>query len=123
MNTEVEVPENWQLNPAGLMGLYEDKVHLSEKSKALNDTVIIEIIEQDKNHNMAGGIHLPETAIVNCELIKGRVSSVGADAAKKNLKKDDIVLYDRFSAFYRPNIDPGTFVATKVENVIWVINE
>ena len=42
---------------------------------------------------------------------------------KKNLKKGDYVVYDKWSAFYKPPVNPGTMVITKLENVIAIVDK
>jgi len=117
-NMEVEMPKGIDFNPAGLGGVYSRKVHLSEDSTALNDLVIIKIIEQDSNKQKVGDIFLPDSTITNVELLKGEIISLGPEAARANIQKGDIVLYDKWSTFYKPPTTPGTFVITKIENVI-----
>ena len=115
---EFQIPKNLTFNGAGIGGLYKEKVHLSETSIACNDSVIIKQIEQEETRNMRDGIYLPESATHNTELIKGVVMSCGPDAVRDNIKVGDTILYDRFSAFYNPPVSIGTFIITKVENVI-----
>ena len=118
MENEIELPSGLDYNPAGLGGLYERKVRLNEDSVALNDLVIIKIIEQDSNKQKVGDIFLPQSAVTNVEMLKGEVVSVGPEAARSHIKKGDIVLYDKWSTFYKPPTTAGTFVVTKIENVI-----
>jgi len=118
MENQVELPSGLDYNPAGLGGLYERKVHLSKDSVALNDSVIIKIIEQESNKQKIGDIFLPSACVTNVELLKGEVVSVGPEAARANIKKGDVVFYDRMSAFYKPPPNAGTFIVTKIENVI-----
>lgn len=118
MTQEVQIPQNLQFDPTGLTGVYEEKIHLTKDSIAMNDVVIIEILEQDANRNRVGGIYMPESATQNMDMLKGKLISVGPEAKKKNLKKDDVILYDKWSSFYKPPETPGTLVVTKCENVI-----
>ena len=120
---DFDIPQNLQYNTSGLGGVYADKVHLTEKSTALNDLVIIKIVEQDSNRLQHGGIFLPDVHTTNCELLKGELVSVGPDALKFNIHVGDIVLYDKWSAFYKPPDTAGTFIITKVENIICTVEE
>lgn len=117
---DFEVPENWTFNASGIAGLYEDKVHLTDESVALNTAVIIRIVEQDEAKQQVGGIYLPDEVIENCELVKGVVVSIGDEAARWNVKVGDTVFYDRYSAFYNPPVRPGVLIVTNVENVIGI---
>ncbi len=115
---EYQIPANLTYNALGIGGLYKEKVHLSEKSIACNDLVIIKILEQEECRNMRHGFYLPDDVTHNTELIKGIVMSCGPDALRDNISVGNIVLYDRFSAFYNPPLNEGTFIITKIENVI-----
>lgn len=117
---DFQVPENWSFNASGVNGLYEDKVHLTEGAVALNNAVVIEIVEQDETKQQIGGIYLPDEVVENCELVKGKIVSIGHNAAHINIKIGDIVFYDRYSAFYNPPIRPGVLIITNVENVIGI---
>ena len=102
---------------------------LSKNIRALNKNVAIEIVEQDSKRCHLDGIYIPEKATVNKELINGRVISVGEEALHEtNLKKDDIVLYDRWSVFSDSigmkecrSIQPGTIVLTEYENILYIL--
>ena len=107
---------------SGCHGLYMDKVHLSKDSRALNDCVIIEIMQQHAKSHMYGDIIIPRSFSVNAQALRGRVVSVGPEVTI-NLKPGDVVLYDRYSAFYNPPTNPGTFIITKVENVICLTDD
>jgi len=122
MENQVELPSGLDYNPAGLAGLYERKVHLSENSKPLNDLVVIKIVEQDSTKQKAGDIFLPSACATNVELIKGEIVALGPEASRANIKKGDIILYDKWSTFYKPPTTVGTFVITKIENVISKLN-
>lgn len=115
---EFEIPQNLIMNTSGTDGLYDRRVHLSEKSIALNDLVIIEMVEQESLKGTIDGIIIPESSIVNTELIKGRVVSAGPAAKIDGVRVGDVVLYDRFSAFYKPPVEKGVFIITRAENVI-----
>jgi len=106
---------------SGFGGDYASKVHLTHNSKALNDNVIIEILEQENSSKKYGDIILPETALINVQMLKGKVISVGPDITD-NLNVGDIVMYDAMSAYYCPPQTPGTLIITKYENVIglWI---
>jgi len=118
MNKEVSIHQNLQFNSLGLTGVYTDKIHLSESSKALHDLVIIEILDQDESKNKVGNILIPEKSTQNMDMLKGRVVAVGPKAKRKNLNIDDIILYDKWSAFYKPPETTGTYVITRCENII-----
>jgi co-chaperonin GroES (HSP10) len=121
MNLDVNsLPDNFKNFKSGLGGNYADKCRITKKSKAVNDLVIIEILEQEENRLQRGGIFLPETTTVNCEMLKGKIISVGEKAKKFNVKEGDVVLYDKASAYYGPPEAVGTLVITNVENVICV---
>jgi hypothetical protein len=122
-SVEFKIPDNLKYNPSGLSGIYKDKVGLSRSSKALNDLVIIELIEQDETKGQSGGIWLPEEAIHNRELLKGRIVHAGPEAVMDGMEPGLIVLYDRFSAFYKPPTAPGTFIITRAFNVIAKCND
>jgi hypothetical protein len=102
---------------SGCAGLYSEKVHLTKDSKAMNDMVILEIVQPHAKSHRYGTIIVPEAHSINAQALRGRVVSIGPDVTI-NLKPGDIVLYDRFSAFYNPPTTPGTLVITRVENVI-----
>lgn len=114
---EFQVPQNLTYNPAGLAGIYEDRVHLKKTSKALNDLVIIEILEQDDRKQKYGNIILPTAVMQNFELVKGKVLSAGPDCAGV-ITEGSIVFYDKWSAFYKPPMNEGVIVITKAENII-----
>ena len=123
MNLDVpEKFEKFEMN-CGIGGSYEVKCPLVKTSKALNDLIIIEIIEQDKNRLQRGGIHLPEVHTSNFDLMKGKILSVGPKAEKYNVKNGDIVLYDKASAHFHPPEKVGTLIITNVENIICVIKD
>lgn len=117
------LPDNFKNFKSGLGGNYDNKVHLTKKSKAINDLVIIEILEQDSNRLQRDGIYIPETATLNCDMLKGKIISVGEQAKKFNVYENDIVLYDKASAYYGPPEKAGTLIITHVENIICVLNE
>ena len=116
------VPDKFKTFESGLGGSYDDKCRLTKKSKAINDLIIIEILEQDENRNQRGGIFLPEVVTVNCDLLKGKIISVGEDAKKFNVKEGDVVLYDKASAYYGPPETVGTIIVTHVDNIIYVLD-
>jgi co-chaperonin GroES (HSP10) len=117
------LPDKFKNFESGLGGSYDDKCRLTKKSKAINDLVIIEIIEQDEDRLQRDGIYLPESSTVNCDMLKGKILSVGEKAKKYNVKKGDIVLYDKASAYYGPPEKAGTLIITNVENVIYVLEK
>ncbi len=120
---DVNIPDNLQFDSSGLAGVYSEKVHLTKDSVALGDNVIIEIVEQEANRLQRGGIFLPDVHTVNCELLKGKVVSVGHDAKKFNLNEGEFVLYDKWSAFYKPPESAGTLIVTKVDNIICIVED
>lgn len=104
--------------------MYDDKTHLNETSIALNDLVIIKILDQSKDRLQRDGIYLPETFTCNMELVKGKITSVGPEAIKRfRLKVDDVVLYDQHSAYFRPPVKAGLCVITAAENVVCIVKE
>lgn len=120
---EIEIPQNLDFNPSGLGGIYSDKIHLNPKSRALSDNVIIEILPQDNSKNKVGNIILPEKTTLNMDMLKGRISSLGPEAKRMGLKTGDIILYDKWSAYYKPPETPGTFIITKIENIICKVKQ
>jgi co-chaperonin GroES (HSP10) len=117
------LPDNFKDFKSGLGGNYDNKVHLTKKSKAINDLVIIEILEQDEDRLQRDGIYLPESTTINFDMLKGKIISVGEKAQKFNVNVNDIVLYDKASAYYGPPEKAGTLIITHVENVICVLDE
>jgi co-chaperonin GroES (HSP10) len=115
---EIQIPQNLVMNTSGQDGVYDKKVHLNDDSKALNDLVIIKIIEQEAGKGIRDGIHIPDAALVNIELIKGEVVDAGPAAKQDGVSVGDVILYDKFSAFYKPPTTPGTFIITRCGNVI-----
>ena len=118
LTQEIQINKNLLMNTSGLAGVYTEKVHLNENSTALSDVIIIKIIKQEKIKGIIDGIHIPQKAVANSELVKGEVISVGPDAQHEGIKVGDKILYDRLSAFYNPPLQEGTFLVTRVENVI-----
>lgn len=118
----VNVPDKYTEFECGLGGCYDDKCRITLDSKAMNDLIIIEIVEQSETRNQRGGIYLPESVTENCDLLKGKIISVGKDAKKFNVKKGDVVLYDKASAYYGPPETVGTVVITHVDNLIYVLD-
>jgi co-chaperonin GroES (HSP10) len=117
------LPDKFKEFKSGLGGVYSDKCRITKKSKAVNDLVIIEILPQDETRLQRGGIYLPDSVTVNSEMLKGKIIDVGPTAKKYNVKKGDVVLYDKASAYYGPPEDDGTLIITHVENVICVLNK
>ena len=117
------LPDKFKDFKTGLGGSYDDKCRLSKKSKAINDLVIIEILEQDKNRLQRGGIYLPESVTTNCDMLKGRVVSIGEEGKRMCVEENDVVLYDKASAYYGPPEKAGTLIITHVENIICVLTE
>jgi co-chaperonin GroES (HSP10) len=120
---EMQIPQNLEFNPSGLGGIYSDKIHLTSTSRALGDHVIIEILPQDDSKNKVGNIILPEKSTLNMDMLKGRISSIGANASKMGLSVGDIILYDKWSAYYKPPESPGTYIITEIENIICKVKE
>ncbi len=118
-----DVPEKFEDLNSHFGGDYDQKCRINKKSKALNDSVIIEILKQPVNRLQRGGIFLPEVSIFNTDLLKGIVTSIGPDAKKYNVKVGDLVLYDKLSAFFQPPEKAGTIIITKIENIICVVGE
>ncbi len=118
MDQEVQIPSGLDFDPTGLTGVYGEKIHLDEKSIAMNDLVLIKILEQDESRNKVGDLYMPESATQNMDMLKGEIISVGPIASRKMIKKGDVILYDKWSAFYKPPETPGTFIITNCENVI-----
>lgn len=117
------LPENFKNFKSGLGGNYDNKVRLTKKSKAINDLVIIEIIEQDENRLQRGGIFLPESTTTNYDMLKGVIISVGPNAEKMCVEEGDVVLYDKASAYYGPPENAGTLIITHVENIACVLTK
>jgi co-chaperonin GroES (HSP10) len=115
---QIQIPDSLLMNSSGIDGIYEKRVHLSKTSKALNDLVIIELIDQEKLKGEIDGIILPDEALCNMELLKGRVLSAGPEAIKDGVRVGDIILYDRYSAFYNPPVKVGVCLITRADNVI-----
>jgi co-chaperonin GroES (HSP10) len=120
---EMQIPQNLEWNPSGLGGIYSEKIHLSSTSTALGDNVIIEILPQDDSKNKIGNIILPEKTTLNMDMLKGRISSIGPDAKKMGLSEGDIILYDKWSAYYKPPETPSTFIITNIENIICKVKQ
>ena len=103
---------------------------LTEKSKALNDFVIIKILPNKKVQ--IGNIFTKgntEDGIENMKLVKGIVLSSGKISEHKyGIIKDDIVMFDKHSIFgdtilIKGTETPDSIVATRAENVILNIKE
>jgi co-chaperonin GroES (HSP10) len=94
---------------------------INDKSVAIGKKVIIKIIEQDEQRKKYGNIIIPDKNIINDQLLRGEVVSVGPDTKGENLKTGDVVLYDKLSAYYRPSESPGTYIITDIENVVCII--
>lgn len=124
MNLDFDsIPDEFKNFKSGIGGNYAHKCPITKQSKAMNERVIIEIIEQDENRFKRDGIYLPESVIVNCDLLKGKILSVGEKAKKYNVKVGDVVLYDKASAYYVPPEIVGTLIITDVENIVYVLKE
>ena len=101
---------------------------LNSKSRAVNQRVVIEVLQQRRRERLVDGILVPDQAYENGRLVKGRVISIGRNALSENLNVGDVVLFDKHSIFAEHGFSEGTeqkgeFVVTNVENVICLIEE
>ena len=102
------------------MPIYAYDGILTKESIAVNDLVLLEVLEYDEDSKKYGDIILPEISRINTELMKCKVLSVGPAASEFFISPNDNVLIDRWSVFGGAPDAPGTLVLTKVENVILV---
>jgi len=99
-------------------GVYINKVPLTEKSVAIGNFVIIEIIPQPNSSRKYGNIFLPGEHTLNTQLMVGEIKSAGNKAMIEGMDVGQLVLYDRASAFGHPPEIEGTLITTHMENVI-----
>jgi co-chaperonin GroES (HSP10) len=97
---------------------YTNKMPIDEDTVAVNDAVIVKIIEQPNSSRKYGNIFLPTKHIENTQLIIGQIHSSGHLAKKEGMKEGELVFYDKGSAFGHPPETPGTLIVTYMENVI-----
>lgn len=93
---------------------------LKASTVTIGNRIVLEIVE-DERRNKIGDIFIPQDvkANANYEMMKAKVVRISEECMMKyGIKKDDIVLYDRYSAYNHPPTEPGTTVIVDAENII-----
>lgn len=104
------------------MLLYEER-HLPDNIEPKNGRFILTIVDQGTNSAKYGEIHLGRSALNNQQLIKAKVKSFSGMAEGMGLDVDDIVLFDKYAAYYRPDMEVGNDIIIDLVNIICKIDD
>ena len=104
------------------MLMYEESI-LPENLDPKNGIYELTIIEQGDNSAKYGNIHLGAKDLVNQQLIKAKVSAVSEMTKDYGLSVGDIVLFDRYAAYYRPTMEVGNRILIDLVSIICKLDE
>lgn len=96
---------------------YNSTYKLNDISTVVGKMVLMEIVEQDNQEKM-GDIFITSQHKENFQMLKGKIIALGNEAKTFGLNVDDIVLYDRWSCFFKPPFVAGIRVITEYNNIL-----
>jgi co-chaperonin GroES (HSP10) len=104
------------------MKMYKEST-LPEGTTPFGDKFKLRIVDQGNNSTKHGNIHLPDSTLTNIQLLKAEIVDFGDIDEDLYLERGDIVLYDRYGAYFRPSGEVGTEILTDFINIICKIDE
>jgi co-chaperonin GroES (HSP10) len=99
------------------MLMYAESV-LPNGTKPFRDKFKLQILDQGDLSSKVGNIILTDDQFKNCRLIKAKIMDIGSQANDLDLQVGDVVLYDKFAAYYRPDTTVGTDILIDYVNII-----
>ena len=96
---------------------------LPEGTVPFNDIFKLKVIPQGSTSGKFGNISLPDSHYENIQLVKAEIIDIGSNALDLDLSVGDIVLYDRYAAFYRPSVAVGTEILIDFVNIICKVDD
>lgn len=104
------------------MLIYDDSI-LPKDTQPKNGRFVLTITEQGDNSAKFGNISLGATDLANQQLIKAVVKDFSPMADGMGLETGDVVLFDRYAAYYRPEMKVGNDILIDLVNIICKIDK
>jgi co-chaperonin GroES (HSP10) len=104
------------------MKMYKEST-LPEGTTPFGNIFKLRIVDQGDNSTKYGDIHLPSESLTNIQLLKAEVVDFDDSFELKYLNRGDVVLYDRYGAYFRPSAEVGTEILTDFINIICKIDD